>query len=112
MKNKIIITSLISFTIFYFFNTAYANTTINLNIETDAGSIYNQSIDVVPCDSEGDGVMKATPYCALVQTNIPNDYSGLWVNSINNILNNDNNPEFIFCFISCLKCVNFVIWAR
>ncbi|PIP69185.1 hypothetical protein CO033_02560 [Candidatus Nomurabacteria bacterium CG_4_9_14_0_2_um_filter_32_10] len=91
MKNKIIITSLISFTIFYFFNTAYANTTINLNIETDAGSIYNQSIDVVPCDSEGDGVMKATPYCALVQTNIPNDYSGLWVNSINNILNNDNN---------------------
>ncbi len=72
-------------------SSVFADTTIHLKIETNLGSIFNDNINVPPCDSEGDGNMKATPYCALIKAGIPNDYSGLWVNSINNIINNDNN---------------------
>ena len=55
---------------------------IHLKVISGTNSLYDNDISVIPCDSEGDGVIKATPYCALTQASIPSDWSGLWINSI------------------------------
>lgn len=89
--NKIIKVLLV-ITVLFISSPALADTAVHLDIETNTGSIYNQGITATPCDSDND---PATPdiesaYCALVQSGIPSDWSGLWVNSINGIVNNDN----------------------
>lgn len=68
---------------------------INIHLEVISGTdtpIYDKDIAVTPCDSEGDGVLKATPYCALVQASVANDYSGLWINSIAQLSNDYSDP--------------------
>ena len=84
----------------------FADTTIRLDIETDTGSIYNQDITVIPCDSEGDGVMKITPYCALVQSGKTSSWSGLWLNSIEGIANNYNNNGVYWMWLANLNTNN------
>ena len=101
MKNiKKFLFVLLVITILFISSSVSADTTVNLDIETDTGSIYNQEINVAPCDSEGDGVMKETAYCALFQSGIASDWSGLWVNSIGGITNiagtEENNYEGIY----------------
>ncbi|MFA5827626.1 MAG: prenyltransferase/squalene oxidase repeat-containing protein, partial [Candidatus Paceibacterota bacterium] len=56
--------------------------------KTNTQTIYDSEITVTPCDSESDGILKETPYCALAQSGTPSDWAGLWINSINNIVNN------------------------
>ena len=60
-------------------STAFADTTIILDIETDTSSIYNQEITVTPCDNDNDPLTpdtEITAYCALVQSEIESDWSG------------------------------------
>jgi hypothetical protein len=90
MKNKIIFSVAVIIFVIFFASPVFADTQINLQIRTNTETIYNNDINVSPCDSESDGVLKETPYCALVQSGTPSDWSGLWVNSINNIVNNDD----------------------
>jgi hypothetical protein len=75
---------------------------IHLNVQTSDGIIYDQEIEVTPCDSEGNGVMKATPYCALEQAEISSDWSGLWVNSIDGIVNNENDNGVYWMWLANL----------
>jgi len=96
----------IGLAVFGFFNIAYANTTVHLDIETDTGSIYNQNISVQPCDSENTGTMETTAYCALSQSGIASDWSGLWVNSINGIVNNANNNGVYWMWLVNLNTNN------
>ncbi|MFA6524380.1 MAG: prenyltransferase/squalene oxidase repeat-containing protein [Candidatus Paceibacterota bacterium] len=89
-------------------STAFADTTIILDIETDTGSIYNQSIDVAPCDSDNDSITPDTTsaYCTLVQSGIASDWSGLWINSINNVLNNDGGNGIYWMWLANLNIDN------
>ena len=91
MKNKIVFIITFAVSMLFFYSPVWANTNIHLNIKTNTGSIYNQDITVAPCDSEGTGTMEITAYCALSQSGITSDWSGLWTNSINGIVNNANN---------------------
>jgi len=93
MKNQIIKIGLASFIIFCVFNTAHADTAIQLKITTPTSTIYNQNITVIPCDSDNDSttVAIATPYCAILQSGIPSDwswdttYKAYYLNSLDNI---------------------------
>lgn len=62
---------------------------ININLRIIAGLevLYDSDILVNPCDSEGDGVIKITPYCALTQSGVLSDWSGLWINQIGDFPN-------------------------
>ena len=106
MKKKIIFT--FAFMVFGLFSTSFvfADTTVNLQIKTNIETIYDSDITVTPCDSEGDGILKATPYCALVQSGTPSDWAGLWVNSINNIVNNDNSNGAYWMWLANLNINN------
>ncbi len=75
---------------------------IHLSVQTSDGVIYDQEIEVTPCDSEGNGIMKATPYCALEQAEISSDWSGLWVNSIDGIVNNENGNGIYWMWLANL----------
>jgi len=109
MKNKIIFTiTFIAFALFLV-SPVFADTNINLQIKTNTASIYEGGITVAPCDSEGDGVLKETPYCALVQLEesgvltTRSDWSGLWVNSINGIINNDGGNGAYWMWLANLN---------
>lgn len=92
---KVIKIILISFIIFCFFNTAYANTTVHLTIKTPATTLYDQNITVIPCDSDNNNATAATatPYCAILQLQpgIPSNwgwdatYGAYYLNSLDNI---------------------------
>lgn len=87
----------------------FADTTITLDIETDTGSIYNQEITVTPCDNDNDPLTietEITAYCALVQSGIASDWSGLWINSINSIINNDNGNGIYWMWLANLNIDN------
>lgn len=103
MKNKIIFTIAVIIFGLFFTSPVFADTTINLQIKTNTETIYDNDITVSPCDSEGDGVLKETPYCALSQSSIPSDWSGLWVNSINNIVNNDGGNGAYWMWLANLN---------
>jgi hypothetical protein len=92
---KKIIKVLLVIIILFSGSVVFADTNIHLNIETNTGSIYNENITVIPCDSDNDPATPDTEsaYCALVQSGIASDWSGLWVNSINGIVNNNDNNE-------------------
>lgn len=64
---------------------------IHLEIISGDDSLYDSDILVTACDNEGDGVMKITPYCALVQSGVLSDWSGLWINSIGGFSNDFTN---------------------
>lgn len=105
--NKIIKVLLV-ITFLFISSPTLADTTVHLDIETNTGSIYNQDITVSPCDNDND---PATPdiesaYCALVQSGIPSDWSGLWVNSINGIVNNDNSNGVYWMWLVNLNINN------
>jgi hypothetical protein len=91
MKSKIVFIALMGLMIFSFNDITYADTTIHLDIETLNNTVYNQDITVAPCDSDNDPITPdtITAYCALVQSGTSSDWSGLWINSINGI-SNDN----------------------
>ncbi len=59
---------------------AFANTTIHLNIKTNNGSLYNQDIAVVPCDSDKNALTPeiATVYCAILQTGHSSVWNWAW----------------------------------
>lgn len=106
MKNKIILKiAFISFVLF-FTNTVFADTNINLQIKTNDSIIYEGDISVTPCDSEGDGVLKATPYCAIVQSDTASIWTGLWVDSIGGILNNDGDNGVYWMWLANLSIDN------
>ncbi len=94
MKNKITIISLISLSALLLFNTAFADTTIHLDIESSTGSLFNQDITVAPCDSDNVGTMATTAYCAVLQSGVTSEWSWFgsdaFLKSINTKINNDN----------------------
>ncbi|MCX6752115.1 MAG: DUF5011 domain-containing protein [Candidatus Nomurabacteria bacterium] len=79
---------------------------IHLDIEASDGPIYNQDITVAPCNSDGNGIMKITAYCALAQSNIPSIWSGLWIDSIGGKVNNDNNNGAFWMWLVNLNINN------
>lgn len=91
MKRQIIKIVLVSLIIFGFFSTAQADTTIHLSIKTPTSTIYDKDITVTPCNSDHGNTetVLATPYCAILQTALPNDWSwygsGAFLNSVNSI---------------------------
>ena len=84
---------------------------IHLEVISGSNSIYDNDIMVTPCDNEGDGVMKATPYCALEQSGIKSEWSGLWINSINGISNDYTNSKYWMWF-SNLDFANFNLSSK
>jgi len=80
MKNQIFRKILVSFAIFCFFNVAYADTIIHLDIKTPKNILYNKDITVTPCDSDNDITTPeiTTAYCAILQSEIQNDWSWDW----------------------------------
>jgi hypothetical protein len=101
MKKQIFKIALISSIVFGFFNTVYADTSVHLGVETDTGYIYNQNINVAPCDNEG--TMAITAYYALSQSGVASDWSGLWVNSINGVVNNANSNGIYWMWLANLN---------
>jgi hypothetical protein len=95
MKKKITKIILIGFVALCFFNTAYADTTIHLNIQTPSSSFYNQDITVAPCDSDNAGTLQITAYCAILQSGIASDWSwygtDAFLNSLGGIVNDFTN---------------------
>ncbi len=82
--------------------TTFANTNIHLDIRTNGNHIYNQSILVSPCDSDNQGTIKTTAYCAIIQSGIQNTWDWTWapgafltslggINSYTSIDNTGNN---------------------
>lgn len=106
MKNKIILMSVFVFCGIFFSSVAFADTTVNLQIKNGTSTIYDGDITVSPCDSEGDGVLKETPYCAIVQSGTASDWAGLWVNSIGGVLNNDGGNGVYWMWLSNLSIDN------
>lgn len=92
------------FILFFFsFSIAHANTIIHLTIATPANTFYDADISVDPCDSDGAGTMRETPYCAIKQTGLSNSWSwygtGAFLDSINGIAGytsyeNTSNPVY------------------
>jgi len=82
----------IGLAVFGFFNIVYADTIIHLDIKTPTGVIYNQDIAVIPCNSDNNSTLIeiATPYCAIRQSGIQNNWNWAWapgafLNSLDNI---------------------------
>ncbi|MCX6757516.1 MAG: DUF5011 domain-containing protein [Candidatus Nomurabacteria bacterium] len=69
--------------------------TIHLDIETNSQTIYNQDINVTACDSDNTGTLSFSAYCAVKQAVATSDWSwwgdDAFLNSINNVTNNENN---------------------
>ncbi|NVN96775.1 terpene cyclase/mutase family protein [Candidatus Nomurabacteria bacterium] len=106
MKNKSILAiAFISFGLF-FTNVVFADTNINLQIKNNNQTIYEGDINVAPCDSEGDGVLKATPYCAIVQSGTASVWNGLWVDSIGGVINNDGGNGIYWMWLANLSIDN------
>ena len=64
----------------FFVDKAFADTIIRLKITTPTNTIYDQDITVAPCDSDKDGTTPeiSTPYCAVIQSGIENDWNWDW----------------------------------
>lgn len=107
-KNKTIFVILSLIFTLSFYSVALAGTSIHLEIETNTGNIYKNDIDVSPCDSDGDISTPdtITAYCALMQSGITSEWSGLWVNSINGLINNDNNNGVYWMWLANLNTDN------
>ncbi len=103
---KRVIKVLVLIMVLFISRSVFANTPVHLKIQIDTGIIYDSDMEVEPCDSEGDGVMKETAYCALVKSGIPSEWSGLWTNSINGIVNNDNNNGAYWMWLANLNTNN------
>lgn len=113
MKNilkKIIILFSLGF-VFLGFNFVFAedlppitSIDITLEIKTTNTFFYNSNISVTACDSDNNGTLKITPYCAINQSGIPSAWDWTWapgafVTSINNISgytskDKDNNDVY------------------
>jgi hypothetical protein len=91
MRNQIIKIVLVSFATLCFFNTVHADTAIHLKISTPVSTIYDEDITVTPCNSDNNATTNliATPYCAILQSGLQNNWSwfsfGALLNSLNNI---------------------------
>ena len=73
------------------FNVVLANTTVHLYISSTNSPVFNQNISVAPCDSENNGILTITPYCAILQSGIQNSWDWTWapgafLSSLNNIM--------------------------
>ncbi len=106
---KIIITTLLSLVLLFVSNTVFADTIIHLDIETSTGTLYNQDINITPCDSDNNPVTpdEITAYCAVLQSGLTNDW--LWfgtdafLNSISGVSNNDGNNGIYWGWFSNLN---------
>lgn len=104
MKNKKIFIATFVFLSFVIVNNTFADTSIILKIKTRTSTIYNQSIVVTPCDSDNEGGMRETPYCAILQSNVSSDWDWSWapgafITSVNGIEgfqteDNEGNPVY------------------
>jgi hypothetical protein len=106
-KNITFIVLIIAFVVLGFSSNVYADTTIHLDIETSAGSLYNQDITVTPCDSDNAGTMEATAYCAVLQSGLTNNWSWFgtdaFLNSIDSAVNNDNSNGIYWAWFNNLN---------
>ncbi len=106
MKNKIIFTIILVAFISFIYSPVLADTAIHLEIKTPTYSLYSKDITVVPCNSDNNttSTLKATAYCAILQSGIQNDwnwdwYPGAFLKSLGNITgftskDNDNNDVY------------------
>ncbi len=69
--------------------------TIHLDIESDTQTVFNNDIEVTACDSDNNGTMTLSAYCAVLQSGVNNDWSwwgsDAFLNSLGGFTNNDNN---------------------
>ena len=103
MKNKII-TIIFGLSVLFLSSYVYADTQINLQIKTPNKTIYDNSINVTPCDSDSKGSMFETPYCAILESGVSNTWDWTWapgafVASIDGIFGSttkdkDGNPVY------------------
>ncbi|MEI6280820.1 MAG: immunoglobulin-like domain-containing protein [bacterium] len=103
---KKVIKILLVITILFINSTVFASTNIHLEIETNSPTpVYNQDMPVIPCDSDGDISTPdtITAYCALIQSGITSDWSGLWINSIKGIINNDGDNGVYWMWMANLS---------
>jgi len=97
MKNQLIKIILVSAMVFCFFQNAYADTGIHLDIETGAGSLYNQDITVTSCNSDNNTTTNLTDsaYCAILQSGVANNWSWYgtdgFLNSLGGFANDFSN---------------------
>lgn len=86
---------------------------IHLKVASKDESFYDQDISVSPCDSDGDIKTPdvATPYCALVQSGIKSEWSGLWINSIAGI-SNDNTNWIYWMWLANFDFSNFNLSSK
>jgi len=105
MKNKIIFTILFTFIILFYGSNAFADTKVNLQIKTNTNTIYDGDITVTPCDSDNDVNTPddITAYCALFESGVPSIWSGLWMNSVGGIVNNDGNNGVYWMWLANLN---------
>ncbi len=75
MKNKILFVFTVLALAFLISKPVFADTAIHLDIETSTGTLYNQDINVAPCDSDNHGTMTVSAYCAILQSGITNTWS-------------------------------------
>lgn len=87
-------------------NITYADTAIHLTISTPASELYDRNITVTPCDSDNDNTTPeiTTAYCAILQSEIQNDWNwdwapGAFLNSLGDIAgftskDKDNNDVY------------------
>lgn len=77
---------------------------IHLEIKTKDASFFNSNISVIACDSDNNGTLKITPYCAINQSGISSVWDWTWapgafVTSLNNVggytsKDKDNNDVY------------------
>ena len=91
MSKKIVSMLISLLLIFGTFNVVYADTTIRLSIQTSSGSLYNQDITVTACDSDNTGGMAETAYCAVLQSDVANNWSWYGADAFLNTLGGTAN---------------------
>lgn len=107
MKNKFFITMFLTLILFYGCS-VYADTQINLQIKTPNKTIFDNSITVTPCDSDGLGTLIDTPYCAILQSGVPSVWDWTWapgafitsLNGINGYTTKDKEDKDVYHYWS------------
>lgn len=90
----------------FLYKDVYADTTVHLNIKTPNLEIYNQDISVAPCDSDNNGTVKITAYCAVLQSGVNSVWDWSWapgafvksINSIAGYVSKDMNDNDVYHF--------------
>lgn len=88
----------------------YAEGAINmhLTIKVDSSNIYDGSLNVTSCDSDNLGTMLITPYCAILQSGVPNEWDWAWapgafitsINGIEGYTSKDKNGNDVYHYWS------------